>query len=52
MRKFLREVVQKCRERGYVETLLGRKRYLPGIKDTNVHARAHVSQLLNATAVN
>lgn len=50
MRTFLRKTVETCREKGYVETLLGRRRYLPAIKDTNPHARAHAErQAVNTT---
>ncbi|XP_074663190.1 DNA polymerase theta-like [Tubulanus polymorphus] len=50
MRSYLRDTVNKCRDVGYVQTLLGRKRYLPAIKDTNPHARAHAErQAVNTT---
>ena len=45
MRSFLRDTVSRCRELGYVETIQGRRRYLPAIKDTNPHAKAHVGEL-------
>lgn len=43
IQNFLRETVQKCGKNGYVKTLLGRKRFLPGIKDSNVYIKSHVS---------
>lgn len=43
IQNFLRETVQKCVKNGYVKTLLGRKRFLPGIKDSNVYIKSHVS---------
>ncbi|XP_033740640.1 LOW QUALITY PROTEIN: DNA polymerase theta-like [Pecten maximus] len=50
MRTFLRKAVETCRDKGYVETILGRRRYLPSIKDTNPHARAHAErQAVNTT---
>lgn len=50
MRAFLRKAVSTCRDKGYVETILGRRRYLPAIKDTNPHARAHAErQAVNTT---
>ncbi|XP_021338869.1 DNA polymerase theta-like isoform X1 [Mizuhopecten yessoensis] len=50
MRTFLRKSVETCREKGYVETILGRRRYLPSIRDTNPHARAHAErQAVNTT---
>ena len=42
LRSYLQRTVQACRRDGYVTTLSGRRRYLSAIKDTNVHARAHV----------
>lgn len=47
---FLRETVQKCVKNGYVKTLLGRKRFLPGIKDSNVYIKSHAErQAVNTT---
>ena len=45
IRSYLRQTVSQCRQKGYVETMGGRRRYLPAIRDTNPHARAHVSLL-------
>ncbi len=45
MRRFMQECVTRCRERGFVETITGRRRYLPAIRDSNVFARSHVSAL-------
>ena len=33
------EIVEKCRERGFVTTILDRRRYFPDIKAADVHAR-------------
>ncbi|KTG47727.1 hypothetical protein cypCar_00001611 [Cyprinus carpio] len=50
IQNFLRETVQKCGKNGYVKTLLGRKRFLPGIKDTNVYIKSHAErQAVNTT---
>ncbi|XP_037326928.2 DNA polymerase theta [Pungitius pungitius] len=47
---FLRETVKKCAKSGYVQTLMGRRRYLPGIADANAHAKAHAErQAVNTT---
>lgn len=40
---FLRETVKNCSKNGYVQTLMGRRRFLPGITSTSAHAKAHVS---------
>ncbi|XP_041351343.1 DNA polymerase theta-like [Gigantopelta aegis] len=50
LRTYLRTVVDFCREKGYVETIMGRRRYLSTIKDTNPHARAQAErQAVNTT---
>ncbi|TRY99611.1 hypothetical protein DNTS_004811 [Danionella cerebrum] len=50
IQNFLRDTVQKCRKDGYVKTLLGRKRFLPGIKDSNVYIKSHAErQAVNTT---
>ena len=50
MKKFLNKTVQDCKENGYVSTLLGRKRFLPSIHSTNVHARSQAErQAINST---
>ncbi|XP_077462044.1 DNA polymerase theta [Stigmatopora argus] len=47
---FLRETVKKCTKDGYVQTLMGRRRYLPGITNTNPHVKAHAErQAVNTT---
>jgi len=40
VREFVRETPRRARETGYVKTLLGRRRYLPGLKDRQAHRRA------------
>nr|XP_033479931.1 DNA polymerase theta [Epinephelus lanceolatus] len=47
---FLRETVKNCIKNGYVQTLMGRRRYLPGITNANVHIKAHAErQAVNTT---
>ncbi|KAM7008657.1 DNA polymerase theta [Tautogolabrus adspersus] len=47
---FLRETVKKCVKNGFVQTLMGRRRYLPGITNTNTHIKAHAErQAVNTT---
>uniref|UniRef100_A0A8C2M1Q2 DNA polymerase theta n=1 Tax=Cricetulus griseus TaxID=10029 RepID=A0A8C2M1Q2_CRIGR len=47
---FLRDTVKKCRRDGFVQTILGRRRYLPGIKDNNPYHKAHAErQAINTT---
>jgi DNA polymerase-1 len=40
VRKFLDNTVQQARERGYVETIFKRRRYIPELKDRNFNIRA------------
>lgn len=40
VRRFLDTTIQGARERGYVETILGRRRYVPELKDRNFNIRA------------
>ena len=50
MKKFLTKTVQECREKGYVTTLLGRKRFLQSIHSSNIHARSQAErQAVNTT---
>ena len=50
MKKYISKVVQDCRNSGYVSTLLGRKRFLPGIHSPNVHVRSQAErQAINST---
>lgn len=47
---FMRDTVKNCRRDGFVETILGRRRYLPGIKDNNPYHKAHAErQAINTT---
>ncbi|XP_073433090.1 DNA polymerase theta isoform X2 [Dendrobates tinctorius] len=50
IQRFLKETVKNCASRGFVQTILGRRRYLPAIKDANHHAKAHAErQAVNTT---
>uniref|UniRef100_A0A3Q2DDF4 DNA polymerase theta n=1 Tax=Cyprinodon variegatus TaxID=28743 RepID=A0A3Q2DDF4_CYPVA len=47
---FLKQTVKKCLKDGYVQTLMGRRRYLAGITSTNPHIKAHAErQAVNTT---
>jgi DNA polymerase-1 len=39
IRDYMEQMKQRARERGYVETLFGRRVHIPGIKDTNAARR-------------
>ncbi|KAJ3090357.1 hypothetical protein HK102_004011 [Quaeritorhiza haematococci] len=48
--EFHQQVVRKCTETGVVETILGRKRYLPAIHAKSIIERSHAErQALNTT---
>ncbi|XP_075449000.1 DNA polymerase theta isoform X3 [Ascaphus truei] len=50
IQKFLKETVRGCSRDGFVQTILGRRRYLPAIKDSNTYAKAHAErQAVNTT---
>ncbi|MEQ2270323.1 hypothetical protein XENORESO_019624 [Xenotaenia resolanae] len=47
---FLKQTVKKCLKDGYVQTLMGRRRYLAGITSPNPHVKAHAErQAVNTT---
>ncbi|XP_060940746.1 DNA polymerase theta [Limanda limanda] len=47
---FLKETVKNCVKNGYVQTLKGRRRYLPGITNSSSHIKAHAErQAVNTT---
>ena len=48
VRAYLDRVLEEAREKGYVETLLGRRRYLPEIRSSNTTARKFAER----TAIN
>ena len=49
IRDYMERVKAQCREQGYVETLFGRRCYVPGIRDTNAARRAGAErQAINA----
>ncbi len=49
IRAYMDKTKIECREKGYVETLFGRKCYIPGIRDANVARRQFAErQAINA----
>ncbi|XP_023124971.2 DNA polymerase theta [Amphiprion ocellaris] len=48
---FLKQTVKNCIKDGYVQTLMGRRRYLAGITSTNAHIKAHAERQAVNTAV-
>ena len=40
VKKYMAQVVERAREKGYAETLFGRRRYLPELKASNFNQRS------------
>ena len=40
VKNYMHDIVQKAREQGYVDTLFGRRRYLPELKSSNFNLRS------------
>uniref|UniRef100_A0A6I8P2U6 DNA polymerase theta n=1 Tax=Ornithorhynchus anatinus TaxID=9258 RepID=A0A6I8P2U6_ORNAN len=51
VQRFLQDTVRRCGRDGFVQTLLGRRRYLPGIRDVDPYSRAHAERQAVNTAV-
>ncbi|MFW6199188.1 MAG: DNA polymerase I [Gemmatimonadota bacterium] len=51
VRRFLDEQVEKAREKGYVETLLGRRRYVPELKSSNWNIRQFGERVAQNTPI-
>ena len=41
---FIAQTIQECRVKGHITTLLSRKRFLPNIHSTNIHARSQAER--------
>lgn len=46
IKQFIQNTIQQCREKGFVETLSGRRRYLPHILDSNPAIKSNYKVLL------
>jgi DNA polymerase-1 len=51
VRRFLDEQVEKAREEGYVETLMGRRRYVPELKSRNWNIRQFGERIAQNTPI-
>ncbi|XP_053687275.1 DNA polymerase theta [Sabethes cyaneus] len=51
IRRYTEKVVQITRERGYIETLTGRRRYLPAIQSTDLKKRSEAERQAVCTTV-
>ncbi len=51
VREFIEEMLEKTRERGYVTTLLNRRRYIPEINSNNVQVRQFAERMAVNTPI-
>ncbi|XP_063150682.1 DNA polymerase theta [Candoia aspera] len=51
IQKFLKETTKKCSRDGFVQTIMGRRRYLPAIKETNPYKKAQAERQAVNTVV-
>jgi DNA polymerase-1 len=51
VRAFIDKTLEECRENGYVETMLGRRRYVPDIKASNPNARNAAERIAMNTPI-
>jgi DNA polymerase-1 len=51
VKRYMEEVVKEARERGYVTTLLGRRRYLPAIHSSNYNERSFAERTAMNTPI-
>ncbi|XP_077977729.1 DNA polymerase theta-like [Glandiceps talaboti] len=50
LKTYMKETIAFCKEHGYVQTIQGRKRFLPAIHDAIIHSRNHAErQAVNTT---
>ena len=50
LKMFISTTISECRDKGYIETILGRKRFLPQINSPDLNKRAHAErQAVNST---
>ena len=51
VRAFMKNVVAKARERGYTETMFGRRRYIPELKSSNFNIRSGAERMTLNTPI-
>jgi len=51
VRKYMKQVVEEARERGYTETIFGRKRYIPELKSSNFNVRSGAERIALNTPI-
>lgn len=43
IKKFIKETIDSCMNKGYIETIFGRRRYLPRINETNTTKQSNLN---------
>ena len=51
VRAYMKQVVEQARERGYTETLFGRRRYIPELKSSNFNVRSGAERIALNTPI-
>ena len=51
VRKYMKQVVEEARERGYTETIYGRRRYVPELKSSNFNVRSGAERITLNTPI-
>ena len=51
VKKFMEDIVEKAKEQGYVETLFGRRRYIPEINSNNFNVRQFGNRIAMNTPI-
>ena len=51
VREYMKQVVQEARDRGYTQTLYGRRRYIPELKSSNFNVRSGAERIALNTPI-
>ena len=51
VRRYMKQVVEDARERGYTETIFGRRRYVPELKSSNFNVRQGAERIVLNTPI-
>ncbi len=51
VKEFMDGLIEECKEKGYVETILNRRRYIPEIKSSNFNVRAAAMRTIMNTPI-
>ncbi len=51
VRRYMKSVVEEAREKGYTETMFGRRRYIPELKSSNFNVRSGAERMTLNTPI-